>query len=42
VTAAPDGPAPDLIDLQVNGAAGHDLVRVEVPRWPDIVARLLG
>ncbi|HJR96889.1 MAG TPA: glycosyltransferase family 4 protein [Actinomycetota bacterium] len=24
------------------GAAGHDLVRAEVPRWPDIVARLLG
>ncbi|MGZ8629467.1 MAG: glycosyltransferase family 4 protein [Actinomycetota bacterium] len=23
------------------GAAGHDLVRAEVPRWPDIVARLL-
>jgi glycosyltransferase involved in cell wall biosynthesis len=23
------------------GSAGHALVRAEVPRWPDIVARLL-
>jgi glycosyltransferase involved in cell wall biosynthesis len=23
------------------GAAGNELVRAEVPRWPDVVARLL-
>lgn len=32
----------DRAGAERMGAAGHDLVRVEVPRWPDIVARLLG
>jgi len=32
----------DRAGAERMGAAGHDLVRVEVPRWPDIIARLLG
>ncbi|MDH4111336.1 MAG: glycosyltransferase family 4 protein [Actinomycetota bacterium] len=31
----------DRAGAERMGAAGHDLVRAEVPRWPDIVARLL-
>jgi glycosyltransferase involved in cell wall biosynthesis len=31
----------DRAGAERMGAAGHELVRAEVPRWPDIVARLL-
>jgi len=32
----------DRAGAERMGAAGHELVRAEVPGWPDIVARLLG
>jgi glycosyltransferase involved in cell wall biosynthesis len=41
IAEAFDRLARDRAGAERMGAAGHTLVRAEVPRWPDIVARLL-
>jgi glycosyltransferase involved in cell wall biosynthesis len=41
IAAAFDRLHTDRVAAQRMGAAGNELVRADVPRWPDIVARLL-